>query len=161
MQRAYELSLQINKTDLPYILWNLGSVHSKIGNAALAVAYYNMAIQKANDMHKLRALSFAFTGLGEHFKRMNQQDSCTFYLKKALAAVQNTPFFFMSVKPARMLADIYQKSNCDSTLKFAGIYKIANDSVSSNKINQQIQLMTFDETMRQQELASLHSSFSF
>ena len=154
LQRAYELSLQNNKNDLPYILWNLGSVHSKIGNAALAVAYYNMAIQKANEMHKLRPLSFAYTGLAEHFQRMNQQDSCTFYLKKALAVVRNTPFFFMSVKPARMLADLYEKSNCDSTLKYAGIYKIANDSVFSNKINQQIQVMTFDETLRQQELAA-------
>lgn len=154
LQRAYELSLQINKNDLPYILWNLGSVHSKIGNAALAVAYYNMAIQKSNAVHKLRPLSFAYTGLAEHFQRMNQQDSCTFYLKKALTAVENTPFFFMSVKPAKMLAEIYEKSNCDSTLKYAGIYKLANDSVFSNKINQQIQLMTFDEELRQQELAA-------
>ena len=154
LQRAYELSLQINKNDIPYILWNLGSVHSKIGNAALAVAYFNMAIQKSNEAYKLRPLSFAYTGLAEHFQRMHQQDSCTFYLKKGLAAVQNTPFFFMSVKPAKMLAEFYEKTNCDSTLKYAGIYKIANDSVFSNKINQQIQLMTIDEELRQKELAT-------
>ncbi len=154
LQRAYELSQQINKVDLPYILWNLGSVHSKIGNSGLAVAYYNMAIQQAGEMHNLRRLCFAYTFLAEHFQRMNQQDSCTFYLKKALAAVRNTPFFFMSVKPAKMLAESYEKSNCDSTLKYAGIYKIANDSVFSNKINQQIQVMTFDEELRQQELST-------
>jgi hypothetical protein len=85
---------------------------------------------------------------------MNQRDSSIFYLKKALMAVQNTPFFFMSVKPAKILVDLYEKSNCDSTLKYAGIYKIANDSVFSNKINQQIQIMTFDEELRQQELAT-------
>jgi hypothetical protein len=60
----------------------------------------------------------------------------------------------MSAKPAKMLADIYEKNNCDSTLKYASIYKIANDSVFSNKVNQQIQVMTFDETLRQQELSS-------
>jgi tetratricopeptide (TPR) repeat protein len=154
LQRSYELSLHINKNDLPYILWNLGSVHSKIGNAALAVVYYNMAIQKANEVQKLRPLSFAYMGLAEHFERVNQKDSCTFYLKKALTAVQNTPFFFMSVKPAKMLAAYYEKRNCDSTIKYAGIYKIANDSVFSNKINQQIQVMTFDEELRQKELAT-------
>ena len=53
-----------------------------------------------------------------------------------------------------MLAGIYEKNNCDSTLKYAGIYKIANDSVSSNKINQEIQVMTFDEQLRQQELST-------
>jgi tetratricopeptide (TPR) repeat protein len=154
LQRAYELSITINQWDLPYMLWNLGSVHSKMGNALLAVSYFNMSIQMAKDSKRYRQLNFAYTGLAEHFQRMNQQDSCNLYLKKALAAVQHTPFFFMSVKPAKMLADFYENSNCDSTLKYAKIYKIANDSVFSNKINQQIQVMTFDEELRQQELAT-------
>jgi hypothetical protein len=75
-------------------------------------------------------------------------------LRKALATVEHTPFFFMSVKPAKMLADIYRKTNCDSTMKYANIYTIANDSVFSNKINQQIHVMTFDERLRQQESAA-------
>ncbi len=154
LQRAYESSIQINKVDVPYVLWNLGSVHSKMGNAALAVTYFNMAVQEAENVKKIRQLSFAYTGLAEHFQRVNQRDSSIFYAKKGLDVIQNTPFFFMSVKPAKMLADLYEKSNCDSTLKYASIYKIANDSVFSNKINQQIQVMTFDETLRQQELSA-------
>ncbi|MDQ6756656.1 MAG: tetratricopeptide repeat protein [Bacteroidota bacterium] len=154
LQRAYELSITINQWDLPYMLWNLGSVHSKMGNALLAVSYFKMSIQMAEDSKRYRQLNFAYTGLAEHFQRMNQRDSCIFYLKKALTAVQNTPFFFMSVKPAKMLAEFYEKSNCDSTLKWANIYKIANDSVFSNKINQQIQVMTFEEELRQQELTT-------
>jgi len=154
LQRAYELSLQINKIDLPYILWNLGSVHSKMSNAALAVTYFNMAIQEAENVKKIRQLSFAYTGLAEHFQKMNERDSSIFYAKKGLDAIQNTPFFFMSVKPAKMLTEFYEKNNCDSTLKYASIYKIANDSVFSNKVNQQIQVMTFDEELRQKELAT-------
>lgn len=154
LQRAYEWSIRNNKVDVAYILWNLGSVNSKMGNAALAVTYFNMAIQEAENVKKIRQLSFAYTGLAEHFQKMNERDSSIFYAKKGLYVIQNTPFFFMSVKPAKMLADLYEKSNCDSTLKYANIYKIANDSVFSNKINQQIQVMTFDETLRQQELSS-------
>ncbi|MEO7265015.1 MAG: tetratricopeptide repeat protein [Ferruginibacter sp.] len=154
LQRAYEWSIRNNKVDVAYILWNLGSVNSKMGNAALAVTYFNMAIQEAENVKKVRQLSFAYTGLAEHFQKMNERDSSIFYAKKGLYVIQNTPFFFMSVKPAKMLAEFYEKSNCDSTLKYAGIYKIANDSVASNKINQQIQVMTFDETLRQQELAA-------
>ena len=154
LQRAYELSIKVNKFDLPYILWNLGGVHSKMGNAALAVTYYNMAVQKAIEGHTLRQLIFAYIGLAEHFKNMNQPDSSSFYAKKAVAAVQNTAFFYMSIKPAKLLADMYDKSNCDSTLKYATIYKIANDSLYSRKANQQIQLMTFEEDLRQRELAT-------
>ena len=151
LQNAYESSITINQWDIPYMLWNLGCVHSKMGNSLLAVSYFKMSIQISEDSKRYRQLSFAYTGLGEHFQRMNQLDSSIFYLKKALVSVEHTPFFFMSVKPARMLAEFYEKNNCDSTLKYAGIYKIANDSVFSNKINQQIQVMTFDETLRQQE----------
>ena len=152
LQRAYELSITINQWDIPYMLWNLGSVHSKMGNYLLAVSYFKMCIQMAEDSKRYRQVSFAYTGLAEHFQRVNQRDSCIFYLKRSLAAVQHTPFFFMSVKPAKMLAELYEKISCDSTLKYANIYKIANDSVFSNKINQQIQVMTFDEGLRQQEL---------
>ena len=154
LQRAYESSMTINQWDVPYMLWNLGSVHSKMSNALLAVSYFKMSIQISEDSKRYRQLNFAYSGLAAHFQRMNQQDSCILYLKKALASVQNTPFFFMSVTPAKMLADIYEKSNCDSTLKYAGIYKVANDSVFSNKINQEIQVMTFDEQLRQQELVT-------
>ena len=52
-----------------------------------------------------------------------------------------------------MLTDIYEKTNCDSTLKYAKVLKIANDSLTSSKVNQQILLMTFEEDLRQQELA--------
>jgi tetratricopeptide (TPR) repeat protein len=154
LQRAYESSMTINKWDVPYMLWNLGSVHSKLSNALLAVSYFKMAIQISEDSKRYRQLNFAYSGLAAHFQRMNQQDSCILYFKKALASVQNTPFFFMSVTPAKMLAGFYEKSNCDSTLKYAGIYKVANDSVFSNKINQEIQVMTFDEQLRQQELVT-------
>ncbi len=154
LQRAYELSLKINTIDLSYILWNLGGVHSKMGNAALAVTYFNMAIQKSIDEKRVRQISFAYMGLAEHYQRMNQRDSCMLYAKKAVDAVQHTSFFFMSSKPAKMLADMYEKSNCDSTFKYAAIYKNASDSSFSQKANQQIQMMTFDEELRQQELAA-------
>ena len=154
LQRAHELSITINRWDLPYMLWNLGSVHSKLGNALLAVSYFNMSIQMSEESKRYRQLNFAYTGLAEHFYSLNQRDSSLVYLKKALVAVQHTPFFFMSVKPAKLLAELYEKSNCDSTLKYAGIYKVANDSVFSNKINQQIRAMTFDEELRQQDMAT-------
>ena len=45
------------------------------------------------DDKRIRQLSFAYMGLAEHYQRMNQRDSCLFYLKKGLDAIQHTPFF--------------------------------------------------------------------
>ncbi len=67
LQSAYALSLKVDTPDLSYVLWNLGEVHSRLDNAALAITYYNMAIQKALEDHTLRQLSWAYNGLAEHF----------------------------------------------------------------------------------------------
>ena len=154
LQSSYELVIKVDTLDLPYVLWNLGGVHSRMGNETLALTYYNMSVQKAKKGNRLRHLCYVFTEMAEHFQRKNQSDSSKFYAKKAVEVIQNTSFFYLSIKPAKLLADMYEKNNCDSTLKYAGIYKMANDSLYSNKANQQIQLMTVEEDLRQQELVT-------
>lgn len=154
-QRAYENFLKV-KSDFsnPYLFSNLGGVQSKLGNAQLAVSFYNMAIAQSLGSTNIRYFNLSYTGLAEHYQRFNQSDSCLFYAKKAIAAVNNTAFFYLSSKPAQLITDIYEKTNCDSTLKYAKIFKIAADSLNSSKANQQIQLMTFEEDLRQQELTA-------
>ena len=154
-QKAYEIftRLKIIFTN-PYSFVNLGGVHSKLGNAPLAMSYFKMAINLYAGTPNIRYLNLAYTGLAEHFQRNNQTDSCAFYARKAITAVNNTAFFYLSSKPAKMLTDIYEKTNCDSTLKYATVLKTANDSLSSSKTNQQILMMTFEEDLRQQELAA-------
>ncbi len=154
-QRAYELCLQINfKINLPYILSNLGSIQSKLGNTQLAIAYYDMAAKEALKIQSIRYLNLAYTGLAQHYYNFTQTDSSLVYAKKAIAVVDSTFFFYLSIKPAKLLTDIYENSNCDSTLKYAKIFKAANDTLYNTKANQQIQLMTFEEDLRQQELTA-------
>lgn len=154
-QRAYEIGVRQKATfSISVVFINLGSVHSKMGNTSLAVSYFNMAINQTLGTPNIRYLNLAYTGLAEHYKRFNQTDSCLYYAKKAIALVNNTSFFYLSSKPAQLLTDIYEKTNCDSTLKYAKIFKTAADSLNSSKANQQIQLMTFDEDLRQQEMAT-------
>ena len=154
-QRAYEIFVRLKTiSNNAFLFTNLGGVQSKLGNAALAISYFNMAINQSAGSPNIRYLNLACTGLAEHFQRNNQTDSCAFYARKAIAAVNNTSFFYLSSKPAKLLTDIYEKINCDSTLKYANVFKTAADSLNSSKINQQILLMTFEEDLRQQESAA-------
>lgn len=154
-QRCYENAVRLKATtNLSFLFTNLGGVQSKMGNAPLAVSYFNMAINQSVGTPNIRYLNLAYTGLAEHYQRFNQTDSCLIYARKAIAIVNNTPFFYLSSKPAQLLADIYEKTNCDSTLKYAKVFKTAADSLTSTKANQQILLMTFDEDLRQQEIAA-------
>ena len=154
-QRAYENIIRLKDNRLLFLTFlNLAAVHSKMGNAPLAITYFDMAKKEAEGKSYTRYLNLLYTFMAEHYKSISQTDSCALYAKKAIAAVSNTPFFYLSNKPAQMLTDIYEKTNCDSTLKYAKVLKTANDSLTSSKVNQQILLMTFEEDLRQQELAA-------
>jgi tetratricopeptide (TPR) repeat protein len=155
-QRAYEIFVRLKTIgkNSGYLFTNLGGVQSKMGNPQLAVSYFNIAINQYQGSSNIRYLNLLYTGLAEHYQRFKQTDSCAFYARKAIALVSNTSFFYLSSKPAKLLADIYEKTNCDSTLKYAKVLKTANDSLTSSKTNQQILMMTFEEDMRQQEVAA-------
>jgi len=152
-QRVYESHLRTKDKNLQMLAFvNLAGVHSKMGHGPLAITWYNMAIQESAGTSNTRYLNMVYSGLADHYQSIQQTDSCKLYARKAIESVSQTPFFYLSSKPAQLLAGIYENNNCDSTLKYARIFKIANDSLNSSKANQQIVLMTFDEDLRQQEL---------
>jgi tetratricopeptide (TPR) repeat protein len=154
-QRTYENTLRVKDKNLQMLAFlNLAGIHSKMGNAPLAITYYNMAIQENTGTTNTRYLNLVYSSLAEHYQSIQQTDSSELYARKAIAVVNKSPFFYLSSKPAQLLAGIYENNNCDSTLKYARLFKTANDSLNSSKANQQILLMTFDEDLRQQEVAA-------
>ncbi len=159
---AYEKSVKLNiPRNAPYILMNIAGAYSKMGDNAQAVTYFDMAIKEAIKNQSPRFRNQVYVSFAEHFQRNNQQDSCVLYAKKAIDAVQNSVFLYLSMKPAKLLTDIYESSNADSTLKYLKLYRTANDSLFSTRANQQLQMMTFDEDQRQQELAAQKEKYQY
>jgi tetratricopeptide (TPR) repeat protein len=150
LQNAYELD-KYSKNDV-YINLMIGSVHTKLGNLKLGNTYCGMALEKAKqDPHEL---ILAYIAMAENFAALNQTDSCLVYSKKAIQKIGNKAFFYLSIKPAKMIATIYEKSNCDSTLKYAKIFQAANDSMFSKKANDQVQSISNEYDLRQKELVA-------
>jgi tetratricopeptide (TPR) repeat protein len=93
-QRAYEIYVRLKIAfNYGFLFTNLGGVHSKLGNAPLATSYFNMASNQSAGSPNIRYLNMLYNGLAEHYQRFNQTDSCAFYARKAIAAVNNTSFF--------------------------------------------------------------------
>lgn len=152
-QMCYELSMRIHYMDyIGYTLLDLGAIHGKMLNAALAISYFDMAVQEGFRTKSSKQLNLAYTFKAQYFYDANQKDSSIANAKKAIEIVQNTPFSNYSIKPAKLLLDIYENMSSDSALKYFKIYRAANDSLYSTKIIQQTQLMTFENEVRQQEL---------
>lgn len=154
-QRAYEYCVRTkDMSSLILVFINLAGVQSRLGNSELALSYFNMALKEVSGTPYLRYFNLAYTGMAEHYRSINQADSAELYARKAISIVDNTAFFYLSSKPAQLLTDMYEKRNCDSTLKYAKIFRSAHDSLNNNRANQQILLMTFDEDLRQQEVVA-------
>ena len=153
LQRDYEIySNSRIVSDLGYVYENLGSIHGKLGNSSLAISYFNLAIQQGITKKSSKILSRAYNSKAQYFHDMKQNDSSAVFAKKAIAVIQNTAFSNFSIKPSKLLLDIYENSNSDSAIKYFKIYREANDRVFNTQAIQQTQLLTFEDELRQQKL---------
>ncbi len=153
-QRAYDICLRIKYFD--YIDWSyesLGKIQGKLGNQALALGYFDLAIKEGIKKYSLKYINKYYTSLSQFYYDSNQKDSCLVYAKKAIGIVQNTPYASASLASAKLLLDVYRVTNSDSAFKYSELYRITNDSLSSATKIKQANLMTFTEDLRQQELA--------
>lgn len=153
-QRAYDICLRIKYFD--YIHWtyeSLGKIHGKLGNQAIALGYFDLAIKEAIKKNSVSKMSQYYTTLAQFYSDHNQKDSCLVYAKKAIDIAQNTPYASSTLAPSKLLMDIYRTTNSDSAFKYSELYRIANDSLFSASKIKQANLMTFTEDLRQQELA--------
>ena len=153
-QKAYEMSMSTGiKYYLCDIYQQLGSIHAKLNNHTLSSSYIGMALQEATAINSPKYMSMAYDAIATYQLEANQKDSAIYYAKRSIAAVQNTAFSTMSIKPAKMLLDIYKGNNVDSAFKYSEIYRVTNDSLFNFKKMQEAQLMTFEEDARQKETA--------
>ena len=152
-QKGYEISLRIGYLDyLGPLLQQLGSIHERLGNATLAISYYDLAVKEGIKIHSPRFINTSYTALAQYYYNTNNLDSTLVYARKAIAAVQNTAFTNYCLSPAKLLLDIYRTRNIDSAFKYSEIYRISNDSLFNARTIQKTQLLAFEENVRQQEL---------
>ncbi len=141
-----------NQSNNSYIETNIAGAYSKLGDNVNAMIHFKKAIEDAFLVESARYKNIVYVALAEHFLRNQQPDSCAYYAKKAIAVVERTAFTFLSIKPAKILTDLYENTNADSTIKYLKIYRTANDSLFSSRANQELRMMTFEEDQRQQEI---------
>ena len=152
-QKAYELAI---KTGINYWLTStylqFGSIHQALNNSALALNYWNLALNEARRINSPKFQSIAYNAISKYYFTNKQVDSAKLYATKAIASVSNTAFNTLNVEPAKLLLNIYRDINIDSAFKYSEIYRTANDSLYNIKALQQAQLMSVEEESRQEQL---------
>ena len=152
MQRAYELSLKYNIQIVRiYILNGLSDIHLKIGNKQLAYQYLSTALDVPYVQLEPGALASVYGKLSDFYKTEGNFDSSLHYANKAYAVSQKT-FFIDRLRYAGILKDLYTGRNSDSALKYTNIYYTAKDSVGNNEQVQKMQMLAFEENIRQEKI---------
>jgi two-component system, NtrC family, sensor kinase len=155
--QALEILHLINENQIVYIptmLGNLGGAYSRMNKKKEAEKYFQRALYIITkpDYKSTRIKQGVFFTIADHFRRNQQLDSCLYYSKLAITSVENTVFSYLMAKPAKMLSEIYDGKNADSTVKYLKIYLKTNEVINSTRVTQQLQVMAFEEEQRKMEL---------
>ena len=139
---------------IPSIFGDLGGAYSRMNKKKEAEKYFQraFAIVTKSDYKNIKLKQGVFFSIADHFRRNQQLDSCLYYAKMANTAVENTVFSYLMAKPAKMLSEIYDGKNADSTVKYLKIYLKTNEVINSTRVTQQLQVMAFEEEQRKMEL---------
>ena len=154
--QAYNLSVQPGRGDLltGLTLNNLGNIYSKMGQNAVATANYNLAIPMLIRNDNLDVLCETYLGLAKVFRKTEIADSAFYYAKLSLEYGKKGGFQTRVMDASNFLTEYYISiHNVDSAFVYQSATIAAKDSIFSQERQKTIQRLTFDETMRQQNIA--------
>ncbi len=156
VQQAYEIASKINSTNRKgNFLSLMGEIYSETGQRKLALEYYRLSIPYLKLAELDTGLSDAFLLIAKLFENEGQMDSTLFYAKQAFEISRGLGFTSGVLKSSKFLHSIYKnRGNADSALFYIEVAMAANDSLYSKEKINQFQSLSFEEKLRQKDIAA-------
>ena len=151
IQKAYDLDIKDKgfHWTVPYTY--LGLIEDQKGNTFHAIELYRTAMSIG--FSRLDTVA-AYSGLAALFKKTNQIDSAIIYAKKAIIMGSSFPTIVMEA--GKLLVDIFKSQHLtDSAFKYQQMMLAAKDTLFSREKVMQMQSLSFNEKMHQQEMQQL------
>jgi signal transduction histidine kinase len=132
---------------------NLGNVFLKLGKMDSAMYYYRSSIPYTKEINNLSAFCETYLGMAKIFLYQHKDDSSLYYAKSALRIAREGGFTGQLLSVSSFLTDYYRSAgNVDSAYAFLTATAAAKDSLFDQQKANQMQSMTFGESMRQQQI---------
>ncbi len=151
---GFEMAARVKDTGLLGTAFNnLGNVFLKAGKLDSAMLDYRVGNFYFRQTNNDEGFSEGCLGIAKIFLKWNNIDSSLYYARLAFAAAQAAGFTD-KVRDASLFLAKYYKGvrNVDSAYAYQSAMIAANDSLFSQEKASQIQSMTYDENMRQQQI---------
>jgi len=157
IRKAYDLDvLRSTHSSNPYFY--MAAIQAKKEKYKEALDYYRVSINVPNP--EIVDLIMGYNGMAAAFNKSGIIDSAIYYAKKAITAGQNGSFASEVIEASALLTEIYTtKHITDSALKYQGIMLAGKDSLFSQEKVRQMQNLSFNEQLRQQEIETEREQF--
>ena len=138
----------------------MGNIYSKMGDYSTALSYYREGTTIALGNDGKKDLMDNYVGEAVTFKKMRQLDSSIFYANKVLKLSKVAHFLIKKLEALNLLSEVYKsKHNTDSVAKYLELAIQTKDSLFNQQKIIQMQSLTFNEKMRQQEIEDQREQF--
>lgn len=151
---AYQIS--VSQKDLnpqSVALNNLGNIFRKQGKIDTAMSCYRTAVTLFKQLDSEVYTGEAYLGMATIFLQEKKTDSCLFYAKLSFTVSKSVGRTDLVLAASSFLAEYYKSArNVDSAYAYQSATIAAKDSLFSQQKINQAQSMTYDESMRRQQV---------
>jgi two-component system NtrC family sensor kinase len=134
--------------------YELGNIYSKKGDYSTAIKYYHSGIALSAADNNNKDLMDNYNGIANTFKKANEFDSSIFYANKVIELSKSAHYSIAKLNALNLLSETYKSTrNIDSVAKYLQLTISTKDSLFSLQKILQIQSLTFEEQLREQERA--------
>jgi two-component system NtrC family sensor kinase len=150
INKAYQIdkNSSIGHWSVPY--YYLALINAKEGKFKDALDNYRLGLLYSRNINQ--DIANGYNGIAVVFKQMGQVDSAIYYAKEAMKLAQKESLTPSVLDASALLTELYIKINTDSAFKYQRVMLATKDSLFSEEKIKQMQNLSFNEQMRQQEL---------
>ena len=133
---------------------NLGNINFKTKQNPLSLEYYRSSLSYFLKTEDYESISDSYLGMAKVYHALNNKDSSIFYAKKSLSTANSQKFIKYIFDASTFISQYYYANHqIDSAFAYQQTMIAANDSLFSQEKVKQLQMLTINESLRQQELA--------
>jgi tetratricopeptide (TPR) repeat protein len=154
--QAFALGTKLgNKYTIGSALESLGDIYSKINKDSMAMNNYRVSIPFCIESGDNDDFCGSTIGMAYIFRKHGQQDSSLDYARLSYSTARKAGFVDEQLGACRFLADYYKEHRMhDSAFIYLSKAVVFKDSLFSLEKTREMQRLTTEEAMRQQDMAT-------
>lgn len=155
--KAYEIADELKDDNrIGLALTGLGHTYLKQKNFEKSLEQYYKGISFLQKENNEDIMCEATLGLANLYKQVNKNDSAIWYAQRSFLIAQQAGFPSRQMDASVFLTDIYStiKINTDSAFVYLKHTKTIGDSINSKQKIRELQAITINEQLRQEEIAA-------